>query len=978
MIELVELHVHSTFSIKDGFGTPEDIVKRAKILGHSAVAITDHHNTSAHPKLEKACREHGIKPIFGCEFYIVPNKAKNQRHKNHVTCLAKNLTGYLNILKLASLGYRDGNFYYYPTIDLRDLMEHKDGIIVLDGCVYGLVSELLVADRDDEALQVIRWFVKNFREDFYLEIQPFNLESAKKIVQKKVQIASRIPIPLVATNDVHFPEPGQEFIQNFLHMVRVNGDINNNQGTLDPRCHMTSPGQMLLWFKSTHPNIENRILRLAVENTVEIANKIEFFQLPKALPVKYPVENSKDLLLEKCREGWVKRGFGKMSRETQIAYRDRFLYEIGIISEKDFIDYFLVVEDAVEWAKSDKPLPNSKDAKKEPIIVGPARGSAAGSLTSYLLGITEIDPIRFNLLFERFIDITRPDPPDIDIDFENDRRDEVKEYLRQKYGVDHVNNISGYGTWGGKSLLDDIGRCYNIPRTEIDIVKADLVDNGGNKTVKQILEEKWPELVELHKVEGMIRNLTIHAAGVVVSTVPLHEITTVGRDGILLDKRDVEHLNLLKIDALSLKTLTIIKHVLQAINKDSQWLYSLPLDDELTLQGFNEGKFMGVFQFEGSATKSVCNQLDVRDFDILVDITSLSRPGPLQSGATRAYIENFVRNVHPIITAETAKTRGQVLYQEQMMRILRAGGLNWKEVASVRKITAKKEGYEGLDEIKNKFILNFDNPNIGEEVWHATVGGGGYGFNISHACSYTHITYYTMYLKKHYPLQFYWGNMLVEPTNKEMLREFKQTGGRIYGVKFGRSNTSWSIDRGGLRAGYLTLHGIGPTTARKLMDGKLPDGKVKEILDKAGAFTTEEDNDYLGLEQLKTILQGIPHRNPIETIQPGDWVIVAGRCSELHYKNLKEFYAKNGKDYSEVKEPEKCIYANMKLHDETGEIVVAVNRFMYADKYVARLLANSTENDVFVISGQRSKDYERIHASNISIIGKDDNIEWNN
>jgi DNA polymerase-3 subunit alpha len=985
-IEFVELHVHGTFSQKDGFGLPEQLVNRAKEIGLKAIALTDHGATTGHPQLEKAAKKAGIKPIYGCEFYMVPNKAKNQQKKHHITVLAKNPLGYENLLKLSSLAYTEnketpsqGNFYYMPTIDLRDLITHKEGLVVLDGCTYGLISSHILNDNMDEARRVAAWFKKQLGDNFYLEVQPLVYEPTHRVAEGKAVIGAELGIPLVATNDVHYLKKGQEFIQNFLRMVRINGDINNNQGMMDARCYLTTGKEMAEWFKANESSFD---FMTAIANTVVIADSIEEFDLPKGTPVQYPVpaeyRDAKDMLVKLSRKGWVKRGLNKLSKEEQQVYADRFKYELSIIEQKQFIDYFLVVADAVEWAKSTKPLPLSDDESKEPIMVGPARGSAAGSLVSYLMLITEVDPIKHELMFERFIDISRPDPPDIDLDFQHDRRDEVKEYFKQKHGYERVANIAGYTTWGAPSLLDDIGRCFKIPKKKIEEVKNQLVENGGTKTVRDILQDNWPELVDLHEVEGMIRGMTIHAAGVIVASDDLSKYGTIGRDGIMLDKRDAEYMNLLKVDALSLKTLTILGHALKAIGKDAEWLYALPLDDKKTMRGFNQHKFQGVFQFEGGATKGVCKKLKVEDFHIAMDITSLSRPGPLQSGATKMYIDNSADEVCEEITRETRKTRGQVLYQEQMMRILRGAGLDWPDVTAVRKLVTKKEGYEKLEGIKARFLTHFEDQNVGEEAWQATVGGAGYGFNISHACSYTHLTYYCMYLKVHYPLQFYWANMLIEPNKDEMLREFQQCGGKILGVKFGKSKASWSMDNGCLRAGYLTIDGIGPKSAEKLERGEMPTGSAKAKLEAAGGFTDDEDEDYLGLAALQEKLDKVQGRNKISEIQPGEWVRVAGVITQFETKNLKEFYRKSGKDYSEVEDPEKCLYVNMKIADESGDIMVGINRYLYSDPLIVDLLATRQEGDIFIIIGEKTRDYEKIRATRIQklddIINENDEI----
>jgi DNA polymerase-3 subunit alpha len=1012
MVDFVPLHVHSSFSLLDGFGTPEMIINRAEELGLKAIALTEHGNTSSHVWLEKEAKNSDVKPIYGVELYMVEDINENRQKKNHLTVLAKDKAGYQNLLKLASIAHRDDHFYYMPTVDLQDVFEHQEGLIILSGCLSGILSKMVLEEEEYNTIKTMANTMNAGIEHFYLEIQPLDLEDSQKVNEVLIKVAEDTGIPLVATNDVHYVNKGEQNVQHFLSMVKRRTNVKKDKwGEMSERCYIPDGETMIEWGAP----------EVSVTNTAKIAEMVEEFELPRAKAVKYPdTDNAKETILEWCREGWVKRD---IPRDKWDEYKERLFYEIDIIEQKDFLDYFLVVGDMVRWAKSDEPLPSEKHnapievkctgcgswlnaekaydgeyegntiykctdcehaftefeigddsyrksiPTKVPILVGPARGSAAGSLLSYLLGITEVDPIEWDLLFERFMDVERYDPPDIDLDFQDDRRGEVKEYLEDRYGREKVANIAGYSMFKNLSLLDDFGRCYNIPKWKIKEVKEEAVDNGGDKTAEEILEEYWPEYSYVAKALGTVRHLTVHAAGVIVSTEPISNITTIGRDGIMLDKRDAADLGLLKIDVLGLTQLNIISKILDKLGKDTEWLYSLPLDDEKTLEAFSKDEFMGIFQFEGNTTKGVCQQVEPEGFDTLIDINALSRPGPLSSGATDAYIKGNRDDIHPVVTKWTDRSRGQILFQEQIMRILReAGNLSWSDVNAVRKLITKNKGEEKLEGIKDRFMEAFeDNPELGEEIWHRCGESGAYGFNISHSTSYTFLGYYTMYLKVHYPLEFYWANMAVRPDNERMLREYMQKGGKVYPVKYPKSGKGWTIDNGGLRAGYMTLHGIGPKTAEKLMDGNVT-GRAKTILEEADAFEDEGGSvDYLGLDALQEELAKIEDRTKIENIIPDEFVRIAGRITKMKIKNLREVVESQGKNYeAEVSSPEFETYINMMFADETGETMCTINRFKCADPILwEKVVEDHEEEDIYVIIGQHSSEYQKVYVNKI-------------
>lgn len=958
-VDYVPLHVHSTFSVLDGFGTPEQIVVRAKEIGLKACALTDHGSVSGHPQFEKACKAAGIKPIFGCEFYLTDGE--KERKKSHVTVLARNLEGYHNILRLVALSYTDDHFYYQPTIHLKDLLENDGGLIVLTGCLSGMAAQALLDEERgmawaEEWLFMMRWSI----EQLFVEIQPLDLMESQVANKGLIELATKLGLKAVATNDVHYLRPGEEKIQWFLGAVRRNKNVYDEYKPMVEQCYLCRGEEMVRWGAPIE----------SVRETVRIADLCEDFELPKAKPVKIGLseEEAYEALLAKCRLGWVERG---MKSKAQDLYLYRMLYELKLIKEKQFVDYFLIVADMVAWAK------------EQGILVGPARGSAAGSLVAYLMGITEIDPIEWDLLFERFIDVSRLDPPDIDLDFQDDRRDEVKAYLEERWGSDRVANIAGYSLFKARSLLDDIGRVYRLRKMQVDQMK-EAVDGG--KSLEEAIEKILPGNGYLSNVEGMIRQFTIHAAGMVVAADPIPEVAGLGKDGILLlDYRDAEYLGLMKIDVLSLKTLTILKHCLDAIGKDWKWLYSVPLDDPEVYKAFGDGLCEGVFQFEGATTKRICQRLKPTVFNELIDINALSRPGPLQSGATEAYLKGEqVAEMCQVERSETKRSRGQILFQEQIMKILReAGGLSWADVTAVRKLITKKQGQDKLEGIKQRFIEGYVKKGWCKEgaeaaqkeaegVWKRCGESGAYGFNIAHSTSYTFIGYWCMYLKVHYGLEFYWANLMVEPDKKTLLHEFAHQGGNVWGVKFGISRMGWSIDqmadgRSGLRAGYLTIKGIGPKMAGRLEregSGAKLTKRVKEALEEAGAFDLagERGEDYLGFERLKRLEMG--RRDEIARIKPGDFVRIAGIVVKHRIVDLGRILEERGERLEE--DPEAREYLVMQVADATGVVTVGINRFMFADSVLRKNLGDC-DGKIVTVTGEFNERAGKVYANRVKV-----------
>lgn len=978
-----QLHGHSTFSKLDSYGLPSQIAAQAEKLGLKGICITDHGVTSSHPKLEMACKGKKVKPIYGVELYL----NTTEQHKNHITVIAKNENGYKNLLALSSLAYEEGKFYYMPSVDLADVYEYQKDLIILSGCFNGKAAEYIAKDQAHLAEDVLIEMQENI-ENFFIEIQPLNfnltnkedkiIAHSSKITKELIRIAKSFNIPIVATNDSHYIELEDRELQHFFAMTRRRTNLKDMPQGLDERCRMASEADYIEWLAEYGADVAKE----ALENQDKICDMVESFQLPKAENVRIsdePEEVRYQKLVEHCRAGWYFR-LPMIPKGKRTEYGERLKHELEVIREKKYIDYFLVVEDMVVWAKNNN------------ILVAPARGSGGGSVVSWLLRISEIDPIRWGLLFERFLDPCRNDPPDIDLDFQDDRRNEVKEYLASKYGVERVANVAGYTIYHEKSLMDDIGRCYSIPKDTIDALKNELRENGGKKSLEEIivmLRQGYPNSgipENIVKILGQLRGYTKHAAGVIVSTRKIAETTTITRDGIYLDKKDAEYMNLLKIDALSLKTLRVINLALEKVGMTVDELYNLPFNDPEVFKGFQGGKMMGIFQFEGNTTKNILiKALQEYDFDtmdeaaiseamgVVIDTNTLSRPASLGNGSTSRYLRRAIEHIHPLLDRVTTPTRGQIIYQEQIMEMLSALKIDWKYISPFMKGKLKPELIPELETAFKKALeTDWDTlPELADEVWKRLGDAEAYGFNKSHCVAYTLVSYYTMWLKVYYPIEFYWANMMVDPENEDMLREYITSGGVVLPVRFGKSEKGWSIDRENnlLRAGYMSVKGIGDKTADKLItltdSNKIAAG-VRAKLEAIKAFDPDPElPDFLGLEKMKRKLKEVKGRKKIAQLQDKDMVHIGGKIAQFVIKNLRKYYEKYGKDYNEVKDGHLETYINMRIYDETGECVGTLNRYKAADPVIYDAVTQGGKFDVYEIWGEYSKEKNKIAITRI-------------
>ena len=860
-MRFVSLHHHSTLgSYMDGYQLPEAHVRRASEINMGAMAMTEHGNIDSHVKFEKAAEEQNVKAIFGCEFYTghTDERRRTQR-KYHLTVLAATPEGYNNLLQLVTKSFAEG-FYYEPTISGDMLYKHRKGLIIMSGCQGSLlfcsaVGGKLIEENDASyarAREVARWFKKKFGDSYYIEVQAFpELAKTRQFNPMAERIARQLGIPLVATMDCHYTAPEEVELQKVLHNVRPGEKRTLEEqvrswGYEVPLCPPPNDRSLLRRLVAT--GLSQHAAIRAINNTAEISERCSV-TLPRLPMIKYPLprgySDEQALWRDWLKAGWRYRKCDKLSAAERERYKSRLKYEMGLIEDKGFISYFLIVADSVVYAK-DHGIP-----------VGPARGSAAASLAAWLLRITEVNPMLFpNLVFERFIDVSRADLPDIDLDFDSDRRHEVREYLVRKYGAQCVNNIGTFTYYKSKLALDDVARVHNIPAYEVERVKELLIERSSgdlraSATIEDTVEqfdaarevfERWPDLYKAMDLEGNIKGFGVHSAGLVVSNEPIENVCAVySREVkkrlitcVSMDKYDAERQGLLKLDYLGLSTMAMIAEALRQLGMSLEELYNVPLDDEKVIDGFRENDVVGVFQFDGRAMRSVCGALKPDSFKEICDVNALSRPGPLHNGAANHYID-IKRGVsqpellHPALDSITADTHYQIVYQEQILRVVtEIGNFDWTHASHIRRIISKKLGEEQFQKEWSRFWegakhwheRNDGGPpieeNVAKAIWGLCITSGSYAFNAAHCVSYGMIGYWTMWLKRYHPAVFYAASLQKMPRktaqgkqdrHATLLRDaVKGRGARkpitILPPHPQRSQVDWVAVKGALQSGW--------------------------------------------------------------------------------------------------------------------------------------------------------------------------------
>lgn len=860
------LHHHSTYSYLDGFALPEAHVRRATEINMPSLALTEHGNVSSHVKLESAAKAAGIKPIFGVELYCGHLDERKSQLKNHLTILAETQQGYSNMLELVGRTSSEG-FYYVPTATGRMLDEQKAGLVILSGCNSSLLATSLVGGKHVKEAEasyargkaVAARFKKTFGDAYYLEVQAFpELASTRHINTQMARLSEELGIPLVASFDCHYTVPEESEIQAVLHNLRGGNrqtleEQSRNWGYDVDLCPPWNDAMVVRKLMATGLTRKQSIT--AILNTELIADRCNV-EIPSLPMLRFPLPKGTDAVKEwrrKINDGWRYRGCDKLPPRIRAEYRARLKHEVATIEGKDFVDYFLITADVVTWAKDSG------------ILVGHARGSAAGSLVCWLLRITEVNPMLYdNLVFERFIDVSREDLPDIDLDFDSERRDDITDYLVSKYGRDCVNNIGTFATYKNKMALDDVGRVYHIPKWKIEQVKDVLIERSSgdlraSATIEDTVEqfanarevfEEFPDLALAMELEGNVKGFGVHAGGIVISAGPVtdvcavytHEVKGVQRKVLSVDKYDCEKKGLLKMDLLGLKNMSFLNYCRLELGWSLEDLYNLPYDDPEVIDGFRRNDVVGIFQFDGRACRYVCGALGPDTFDEICDITALARPGPLHNGAANAYVD--VKRgamepvlVHPAHDDITKSTYFQVVYQEQILRIVvEIGDFGWTHAAEIRRIMSKKTGEQAFNAKRDEFLAGAatlekrsDWPAMDEQtardIWSNCITAGAYAFNAAHSRAYGIIGYLTQYMKQKHTELYFTGALryMAEKKHQDLIRDAMRGHGPRQAIEVlppeaGRSGRTWTRTPRGPLAGYEQIPGIGEKTSEAVAE----------------------------------------------------------------------------------------------------------------------------------------------------------------
>lgn len=879
----------------DGAVLPEQAADRLFEIGQTAIGCTDHGSVFGLIPMAQALKTRGIKLIPGCEFYHVPSvqtdkeqgekKDKQEQVRQgasvpHLTVLAKNDVGYRNLLKIYKQSFQRPYYYYKPRIDWDLLVRHQEGLIVLSGCVGGVISKAICSGREDRAYEWCRKYKEQI-ENFYIEILPcpglhdMAHENPEKRVSSYVaskylwNMAKELHLPVVLTDDGHFARPHDYELQDTLFCIGQRRKMDEDRHRI-PEYHYYCTGEDILQrAREVLPFAEEQELFAAAVRTVEIADTCEV-ELPRGKGPLFPISEYRQ------KEGWTPFELlrlwinqGKKYRESlgllppvgskeRKKYQEREAYELSIIQHHDFSNYFLLVADIVKWAKNIEFETSEIDAQTgkrrwQKGIWCVARGSCGGSLLCWYLSVTQLDPIKFNLPVERFIDKTRNDMPDIDLDFDARYRDCCFQYLEEKYGKEHCAQIAALSTFRPRQAIRDVCDVYKIPEEDGRAIIRHLpeLDNeGGIKDkgqLKRLFQEveaiqpllkKYPELKIAAEAENHVRAQTIHAAGFVVDQQVLEEVVGVEEIEkkprvIACDMNFAAQQGFLKIDALSVEMMAAVAEILATIGKDFDWLYQLPLDDAPTYEMLSQGRNMGVFQLKGHSTGKLLLQLQPSHINDLVALAALGRPGPLQSGGAQEYIERkhgrmAMPEYHKRVMEVLGDTYGVVIYQEQVMGLMRVAGFDWPDVHKIRKLISKSGGAAAVETFHPAYLAGMKKAGVpvkeAEHLWEQCKKAGGYAFNRAHGAAYAMHGYWTAYLKCHYPGTF--ACIMAKHEKKEafqrqILRDFQQQGGKLILLDPNQSERKFSSpDPNTILGGFETIKGVGPNHAEQLVKGQ--------------------------------------------------------------------------------------------------------------------------------------------------------------
>lgn len=935
---MINLFNRTEFSFRIVFGHLEAVMQAND---PEYMGICDRHGTWGHVAFQKLCKKKGVKPIFGVELATVPDpELKEKQPISFVRLIARNNPGLRELYEITSLATQQ--FYYFPLIGIDQ--------------VKGISDNICIATSRPIEMKAY--------QNVFLDLNPATREDA-------IQWAIENDIPPIASSDNYYPRP--EDFEAYQVLAGINRD------------DKTTPMYILdKWSWGAEIKAPEAFKMAALDNARKVAERVDV-TLPQAQLVKHTEEKS---LEDICRENAKGRGIDL----SDPVYDERLRREIGLIYEKNFEDYFYMIADLVIEAK-------------KTMLVGPARGSSCGSLVCYLLHITDVDPIPYSLLFERFIDINRADLPDIDIDFPDIKRDQVLEYLKEKYGADCVAQLGTVNKYKAKNTIVDVAKVFNIPPWEVEPFKESIIerfagDARANMCIADTFENvdigketliKFPELEIATQIEGHSRHSGKHAAALIVTSEPIKQYCSVDSQtgAAQVDKYDAEDLNLLKIDALGLRTLSVIEDCLAQIKKSNDWILNFPLDDQRAFDILNDGKFTGIFQFEGGTLQGLSGQIKMDNFEDVIALTALARPGPLSSGMSIEWISRRIGKTkatpeHPILDEILKDNYGIMVYQEEIMRVIRElGGMSWEDVSLIRKAISKSMGGDFFDQYKPRFLEGAEKNGYGAEsaatLWERMKTFGAYAFNRSHAVAYAMVSYWCMVLKAYHPVEYAAACLRHSKDDDQVvkfLRELDKEGIRYKAFDQELSKENWSVQDGVLIGGLIGVKGIGIKTATDIIerrkDGRpLTKGQQNRIDNAITPYDVIFEcrakwSDLLDDPMKYNIASKISEISDIGINDEGVFLVL-GKLKTKNQKDMnspEKLKGRHGKVYEGQSK-----YMTFKVEDDSDEILcyISPDKFM---QYGDPIMKDDAIGDWYVIRGKNVPGIRLISVDRIKRLGQ--------
>ena len=925
------LHNHTQFSMLDGAASIEQLIKKSKKHGMPGIAITDHGNMFGVPEFVNTANKHDVKPIIGCEFYITPSgmEDKKDRTRYHQVLLAKNMTGYKNLSKLCSLGYTEG-MYYKPRIDKPTLAEHSEGLIATTCCIASEINQTIINKSEKEARALFEWYLNVFGDDYYIELQRHGLNDQDHCNETLVKWSKEYNVKMVATNDCHYVNEEDSEAHDILLALQTNADINDpnrfrftdDNNNLNTDFYLKTPEEMEELFSD---------LPEAIDNTNEIIEKVDNIDLSSELLLPHysipdQFDSMDDYLRHITYEG-AKERYGEITQEIS----ERIEQELGIISRMDFSGYFLITQDF------------TTEARNRDVFVGPGRGSAAGSVVAYCLGIINVDPMRHDLLFERFLNPERVSPPDIDIDFDDSGRQEVIDYVVEKYGREKVAQIVTYGTMKAKTAIRDVGRVLGVPLEEVNRITKLFPDQPGVNTfdkvlnpsknpesakdIKQLFDHPDPQVQKMMRfartLEGSARQTGIHAAGVIIAPGEISEYVPVAlsKDKELITQYDgphAEECGLLKMDFLGLKTLSILKTSIKYVEKNHGIHYELdeiPENDEKTFELYQKGNTVGTFQFESDGMRKYLQQLKPTELDDLIAMNALYRPGPMQfipEYIDRKHGRTEVEYPHPDLEELLEPTYGIMIYQEQIMKAAqKIANYSLGEADLLRRAMGKKKK-KVMDEQRAIFteraIENGVSEEKAEELFDIMAEFANYGFNKSHSAAYSVVAYQTAFFKANYPSEYMAAvlshNMGDIDKVSKFIEECNRMGITVDAPNINSGQGKFVAVDGRIQYGMEAIKGVGSNVVEEIVKEREENGKFESIYD----FARRVDSSVCNKRTLESLFQAgaFDELNPNrrQLLQHMEILLSYGsRVQEMENSNQSDLFGGDGGNASAIDEP---------------------------------------------------------------------------